>query len=309
MPEHDPVARDAGAAAVVGAGGFIGARVCAALRTTGVDVIPFTRQRPAVDGDRLAAGVARVRTIFLLAGRTNPALAERDPAAAMAELAEHERLLGLLIDEPRDPAATRRVVLASSGGTVYDDQAEPPYAETSPIGPRTEYGRLKVAAEELLRSYHGALEPVAARISNAYGPGQRVGTGQGVIAHWLAAIRAGEPLRLFGDPATVRDYVYIDDTAEAIAALHHFRGAAPSALNIGSGTPTSLGELADLVRSAAGRPRHELVVVPARDFDRHDTWLDVQHARDVLGWTATTDLSTGLRATWLAGESNRPGSR
>lgn len=300
MSEHDPSARRAGAAAVVGAGGFIGIRLCAALRGSGAEVVPFTRDRPAIACDRLAAGLEPVRTVFLVAGRVNPALAERDPAAGALELAEHERLLDLLAAAPPIDGELRRVVLASSGGTVYDIDAPPPYAETSVVGPVTEYGRVKLAVERLLWSYREAVEPVAARISNVYGPGQRLGTGQGVIAHWLAAIRAGTPLRLFGDPATTRDYVYVDDATAALAELHHLHSTPPAVLNVGSGRPTSLAELADLVRSAAGRPHHEVVVVSPRGFDRHDTWLDVRRARDVLGWSATTDLADGLRLTWLA---------
>lgn len=300
MPEHDLAARPPATAAVVGAGGFIGARVCAALRDAGVDVVPFTRDRPVFDGDGLAAGVGPAQTVFVLSGRTNPALAERDPAAGKAELAELRQLLDLLAAEPRGDATARRVVIASSGGTVYDSGAAPPFAESSAVAPVNAYGRLKLDTEELLQSYARVLEPVAARISNVYGPGQRVGTGQGVIGHWLAAIRAGAPVQLFGDPATTRDYVYVDDVADALARLHGVRAPVPPVLNIGSGTPTSLEDLADLVRAASGRPEHEIVVVPARDFDRHDTWLDVRQARAVLDWSATTSLADGLRSTWRA---------
>ena len=58
------------------------------------------------------------------------------------------------------------------------------------------------------------------RLSNVYGPGQRLGTGQGVVGYWFRALLDDDPIRLFGDPETIRDYVYVDDVAEAFRAAH-----------------------------------------------------------------------------------------
>ena len=57
-------------------------------------------------------------------------------------------------------------------------------------------------------------------MANAYGPGQRPAPGQGVLAHWMEAILAGEEVQLYGDPDATRDYVFVDDIARAAVAAH-----------------------------------------------------------------------------------------
>lgn len=286
-------------AAVVGAAGFIGGALSGALERSGTPTAAYTRHRPAVLDGRLAPAVAAAGTVFLVAGRTSPALAELDAEAGAIELAELHQLLELLSASPPPGGPRRRIVLASSGGTVYDPATSPPYSETAPVGPVTAYGRLKLATEELVRGFAGALDPVVARLSNVYGPGQRLGTGQGVVGHWLVAAKDGRPLLLYGDPGTTRDYLYIDDAVEALLALGAAPDPLPSVLNVGSGTPTSLQALAQLVRGTVGE-HLEVTVVPARGFDRQDTWLDVRCAATTLGWAPRTDLADGVRATWAA---------
>ena len=136
------------------------------------------------------------------------------------------------------------------------------------------------------------------RLSNAYGPGQRTGTGQGVVGHWFEALRSGRPVRLFGDPETIRDYVYIDDVAAAFVAVHLADGPLPSILNVGSGRPTSLRELLTLVLHAAERPDQPVEFTSDRPFDRRHTWLDISEARRSLGWRPATSLEAGLRLAW-----------
>jgi len=300
MTPTDSTATAGPEVAVVGGAGFIGSALCRSFAANAVLVESFTRHRPAVTAGRLAVELGPVGTVYLLAGRVNPALAERDPAAVTAELVDLRCLLELLSEAPaQGRIPSRRVVLAGSGGTVYDPRATPPYAEDATVAPVNAYGRLKLATEDLLRSFSGPLDPVVARLSNVYGPGQRLGTGQGVIGHWLAAARGGLPLQLFGDPATTRDYLYIDDAVDALRAVHS-APSVPPVLNVGSGSPTSLAALADLLRTAVGRPDLELTVAPARGFDRQDTWLDITLARGSIGWSPRTGLAEGLLSTWQA---------
>lgn len=284
-----------GAAAVVGARGFIGSVLLARLRAQHVSVSAFTRDVPFVypfghlDDD---PGVPR--TVFWLAGSTNPALAEQRPDLVDGD----EAALAAMLDAVSSAARPPRVVLVSSGGTVYDPAYPPPYDEASPLGPTTAYGRAKVRLEAALdRSGLPAGCWTIVRVSNAYGPGQRVGEGQGVIAHWLHAAAHGDPLVLFGDPATVRDFVYVDDVADALVRLHRVPEA-PPVVNVGSGEPTTLAELLTIVCNVAGRRAADVVTDPARTFDQSRTWLDVGRARRELGWRPATSLAAGIAATW-----------
>lgn len=297
--DHDTPAVDAvpaGAAAVVGASGFLGSALVRALRAGGVRVAEYTRSVPFLACSGVPdARLVTARTVFWLATSINPAVADAEPWRAREDrdaFASMVRTAEQLTDPPR-------IVLISSGGTVYDPAVDPPYGEDSPTRPLGAYGRSKLALERSLRA--SALpsdRALVVRIANAYGPGQPAASGQGVIAYWLRALARGESITLFGDPATTRDFVYIDDVAEALTAVHEHPRPLPPVLNVGSGAPTSLGELAELVCEVTGTPFSGVRREPARGFDVPHSWLEVRLVGAVLGWKPRTPLRTGLDAAW-----------
>lgn len=145
---------------------------------------------------------------------------------------------------------------------------------------------------------HHRGESAVLRISNVYGPGQPAAPGQGVIAHWLHALVRGEAIEVFGSFDVARDYVYVSDVCEAVAAAVARLGALPPVLNIGSSTPTTLGQLINLVQDITGVPCVREVQLGARSFDADSTWLDCTQARIALGWRPTMGLREGIAATW-----------
>jgi len=282
--------------AVVGAAGFLGRALVDGLRRAALPVSSYTRSAPFLDGDGAARpGLASARTVYWLATQINPQIAEQQPEKVAEDLAAFEQFLRTVSTLVVPPT----VVLLSSGGTVYDPDVAPPYAETAPTRPGSAYGSAKLALEEQL----AARAPgrfVTLRVSNAYGPGQPVASGQGVIAHWLRAARRGEDIRLFGAPETSRDYVYVDDVARAMRAVDAVPGPLPPVLNIGSGRPTTLQELAETVLAVVQDPAVQLVVEGRRSFDVPRTWLDISLAARVLGWSPQTPLTDGIAAAWAA---------
>lgn len=292
----DADAVPAGSAAVVGATGFLGSALVRTLRAGGVRVAEFTRRTPFLAGpgvpdDHLAAA----RTVFWLATSINPAVAEAEPWRAR----EDRDTFASLLRTMEQLASPPRIVLISSGGTVYDPDVEPPYREDSPTRPHSAYGRAKLELERCLREASPLGDrALVVRVANAYGPGQPAASGQGVIAYWMRALARGESITLYGDPTTTRDFVYVDDIAEALAAAHEHDGPLPPVLNVGSGVPTSLGELAEQVCEVTGAPFSGVRREPARGFDAPHSWLEVRLAGDVLGWKPRTPLRTGLSAAW-----------
>jgi UDP-glucose 4-epimerase len=229
-----------------------------------------------------------VDAIYWLASRSNPATAEQHPEWTEAELREFREFLDLLERLPVTP----RVILASSGGTIYGN-GEPPFSETSPLAPIGAYGTAKRAAEELL--WTSRVPGAAARISNPYGPGQRPGRGQGVVAQWFDDILKGRVPTLIGSPETARDYIYIDDVAEGLVRLGCSGVTGP--VNLGDGVPTTLRDLASTMEAVTGRGI-TFAEAPARPFDVTAVWLNISRAKEELGWTPTTALRVGLEATW-----------
>jgi UDP-glucose 4-epimerase len=283
------------AAVVIGAHGFLGRHVAAALGAAGAPVLAVGRS----DNGSLGAALCRAAVIFCLAGTVTPQTAESAPDQVTAD---HLAFTGLLASCPRD--GTRPIlVLASSGGTVYDSAVPAPYAETAPTRPTTAYGRAKLALEQEALAATGVVRPLVMRLSNVYGPGQRPRDGLGVIAHWLDAARDGRQPVLYGDQEVARDYVFAGDVASALARVwtrrEELTNACPHILNVGSGRPTSLSQVFKVVCAAVGRDL-SLTKAPARGFDRQDVWLEIAKAGKTLGWRPAVSLEEGVMRTWRA---------
>ncbi|MCL3837898.1 NAD-dependent epimerase/dehydratase family protein [Aeromicrobium duanguangcaii] len=274
--------------AVVGGRGFIGGALVRRLRADGVPVAVLGRGDLAA-GAGLVERARRSRTIYWAASSINPALARSQPERVAADLAGFDEFLDAL------GRSEARLVLLSSGGTVYG-RATPPFTESTPTAPISEYGAAKLALEQRLRERHP--NAVVARISNAYGPGQALAPGQGVIGHWLRSVVREEPIEVFGGLDTARDYLYVDDLADALGRLHHRANAAPAVVNLGSGRPTTLKEILDLIHEITGDSMVDVDHREARGFDLERVWLDVGLAEQALGWRPSTDLATGIAAMW-----------
>lgn len=287
------------ATAVFGSSGFIGSRLASALERLGVPVARFARGTPIMAGDGgLVPGLAAASTVYYLATSLSPATAERAPERLAGEREFFTELLGRLRKEGGRPT----VVLASSGGTVYDPAVPPPYGEDTAVLPTTVYGRAKRDLERELLSWDSALTPMVLRLANVYGPGQPAARGYGVLPHWLRALADGSRLRVYGSLRSRRDYVHVDDVVDAMVRVH-FAGCddrppqLPRILNIGSGRPTALVELLGLVVDVAGRAV-TAEFEPARPFDRSDSWLDPGEAQRRLDWRAGIRLEEGVREMW-----------
>lgn len=272
-------------AAVVGAAGFVGRRLTAALRHAGFPVTGYTRDHPLT-------GPHDHDIVYYLASSITPSAAESRPDLVEADHARYSRLLDALAAVPDPPA----VVLASSAGTIYHPDAPGPCRETHPLAPTCRYGDAKVALERRLSGYPGP--GTVLRLSNVYGVGQPAKPGQGVLAHWIAAAARGEPVRLIGDPGSTRDYVHVDDVAEAMVRIA-YQPRRSLVLNIACGHSTSLGDLLGEVCLAAGRSV-EVIPEPARGVDRRESSLDVTRAADTLGWRARVPLRAGVAGMWAA---------
>lgn len=280
--------------AVVGAAGFIGRALVESLRRAKEPVVSYTRAYPPMlPGDRLDPEVRDCRTVYWLASSINPLIAESDPASVRSDYDYFVRFVGIIVRA----MPKVRVVLASSGGTVYGSATQPPFDEAVAPSPSSSYGRAKLALEHALLD-SGIEDTIVARISNVYGPGQPIASGQGVVAHWLRAARRREDITLYGDPRATRDYIFIRDVAAAFQRIHEVSTKLPTVINIGSGCPVSLDELSELVIDVTGSESARRTVETGRTFDLMHSWLNVNLAKTVLSWTPTTELRSGISEAW-----------
>jgi UDP-glucose 4-epimerase len=282
-------------AEVLGADGFIGRHLTAALCATGTRVIAYTRSHQPYRPDS-------PDIVFYLASSITPALAEQHPEWVREDHRRFATLLGHLGSQANPPT----VVLTSSAGTVYDPDAPGPWDEEAPTRATNRYGAAKLELERLLLDHADTVPGVVLRLSNVYGPGQRVDKSQGVLAYWLRAAAADRPVPVIGDPQARRDYVYVHDVVDCLLRVAAWSptlaASPPQVVNVASGCSTSLADLLSIVELVVGRDL-AVELLPGRAVDRRDTSLDVRRATRWLGWHPRTSLVEGITEMW---QSLRP---
>lgn len=194
-------------------------------------------------------------------------------------------------------AGVRKVVAASSA-SVYGLATGFPTAEDHhPYANDTLYGAAKTFNEGLLRSFHAmrGLDYVALRYFNVYGPRMDIhGLYTEVLIRWMERLAAGQPPLILGDGKQTMDFVYTEDIARA-NLLAAEADITDEVINIGSGTETSLLELAQQLSHVMGSDSPP-EFGPARSVNGVTRRLaDVSRAADLIGWKAETGLAEGLR--------------
>jgi UDP-glucose 4-epimerase len=193
-------------------------------------------------------------------------------------------------------AGARKVVFASSGGTIYGepDPSELPVKESHPQQPLSPYGVAKKVVGDYLYAYRALhdLEYTALALANVYGPRQDPHGEAGVVAIFTGRLLAGEPCTIFGSGEQTRDFVYVDDVVDAFVRAAD-RGSGLLA-NIGTGREVSVNELYTTMAAAAGVPDPALRA-PARAGELDRSALDPGRAELHLGWKPWTTLEAGTQ--------------
>jgi UDP-glucose 4-epimerase len=195
-------------------------------------------------------------------------------------------------------AGVKRVVLGSSGA-VYGEQLRQPISEKTIPNPNSPYAVSKIASEHYIFTI-GALygiEAVALRIFNAYGPGQFVPASHApVIPQFLKQALGGGSLIVFGDGKQTRDFVYIDDVVDALAAAATASDVDRYIINVGSGQEVSINQLVEKVARATGREVNHLYS-QANNGGVSRLVADIGLARQKLYYSPKVDLDEGLK--WM----------
>jgi dTDP-glucose 4,6-dehydratase len=202
----------------------------------------------------------------------------------------------ILLDAIRERPVERFVLISSS--EVYGTAEGAPMDETHPLNPRSPYAATKAGADRLAYAYFVTygLPIVVLRPFNNYGPRQHP---EKVVPRFITSALAGEPLTVHGDGHASRDWLYVDDDAEAIEAAiaADVDAVAGQVINIATGVDISVSDIADLVLETIGAPASLKVNVAERpgQVDRHIGSTD--KAQRLLGWEARTPFEDGLART------------
>ncbi len=295
--------------AVTGGAGFIGSHVVEAYLQAGHEVIVVdnlstgSRANVPEGAELVVMDVTdpalselfteyRVDVVNHHAAQTVVSRSVRDPL----EDARQNVLGSLNVYEAARRAGVRRIIFASSGGTVYGELLRIPATEEHPLQPLSPYGAAKVAAEQYLLTYGRlyGLETVVLRYTNVYGPRQNPNGEAGVVAIFTERLLRGETPVVYGDGEQTRDYVYVADVAQAnVAAL---QPQAHGVYNCCSGTETSVNALLHLLEQLIGvrcRPRY----APLRPGELKRSVCSYARIWRELGWYPRTPLVEGLEQT------------
>jgi UDP-glucose 4-epimerase len=307
---------------VTGGAGFVGSAVVEALNAQGHEVyvvddlstgklsnLADVRKRGHVQfhrfdvrSDRIAELFEQVKpeVVLNLAAQASVPKSVADPIHD-AEV----NMIGLLrVLDACVKAGVRKIVHASSGGTIYGAQRKYPIPETAKGRPESPYGITKRAGEDYLRFYQSEyeLDFTSLAPANIYGPRQDPHGEACVVAIFAAKLVRGEQPTIYGTGDQTRDFVYVVDAADAFAKACD--AASGETVNVGTGIETSINDLYTRMADAAGF-RGEALRGDARPGDLKRNALDPRKAEEVLGWKPWTSLAEGLRSTvgWFKRQS------
>lgn len=298
---------------VIGGSGFIGRLVVQRLLACGREVrVIGRRPQPPDDLDMRAAylsgdygdtmflkmALSGVDEIIDLAYSTVPKSSFEDPIHDITtNLPQAVNLFQVLAEKKN----IRKLVVVSSGGTVYGPALQVPISENHQTNPISPYGITKLAVEKYALMYHRLFNvpSTIVRPSNAYGEGQLPYRGQGFIATAIAAILKGEAVTVFGGDQIVRDYVHVMDVADGIIAALEL-GRPGLCYNVGSGIGLTTNEVLSFITVLAQQLGKAVVVEPRplRAFDVPINVLDCSRIQAETGWRARIGFADGLERVW-----------
>lgn len=295
---------------VTGGAGFVGATLVRRLVTSGYQVRVLDNlstgdaahltgvDAELVKGDirdaaALDAALEGLRSIVHLAAAGSVIGSVADPAANF-----DVNVLGTfrVLDAARR-AGIERVVQASTGGALIGD-ATPPVDERSLPKPISPYGASKLAGEGYAHAFAKTygIRTVAIRFGNVYGPWSARKTG--VLNVFFRSIHEGTPMVIYGDGTASRDYVHVDDIANALQLALEKDVPGGTVLHAASGVETTVTQMADLCRMAAGVPDHPIEYRPKRAGEVGRNFASFNLANKTLGYSPTVSREVGIPRTW-----------
>lgn len=198
-----------------------------------------------------------------------------------------------------------RLILVSSGGTVYGESITLPITEDHPTNPISPYGVTKLTLEKYAFLYaktHG-LKVICLRPANAYGERQRPFMGQGFIATAIASAIQGRPVTIFGENGGVRDYIHVADLARGIVSALEL-GEEGQIYNLGTGFGVSTKDVLFKINHLLKKHNFSLKEIKreARPFDVETNILSSVKLNKKTNWVAYVNIDEGLERTfkWLS---------
>jgi UDP-glucuronate 4-epimerase len=301
---------------VTGCAGFIGSHVCALLLNKGFKVIGVDNFDPFYDRVIKESNLAKFKThpafvfyeidittgldavseknikaVIHLAAKAGVRPSIEDPAGYL-----EVNIVGTQkVHEFMQARAINKLIFASSS-SVYGNNKKLPFNEDDNVdNPISPYAFTKKAGELMNYTFHHLykIDIINLRFFTVYGPGQRPDL---AIHQFVKKIINDQPLVLFGNGQTARDYTYIDDTVSGIYnaleyCLHH--AGVYTTVNLGNSSPVKLHELVDIIYAAMGKEKN-IVHEAMQPGDVDITFADISKAESLFNYKPATELAEGI---------------
>jgi len=309
---------------VIGGAGYIGSHAARTLRRRGHEVVIYDNlstghaflasgfelvRGDIADATTLSAALRRVDSVMHFAAHANVGESVENPRKYFRNNVEG----GLVLLNACLDCGVRRIIFSSTCA-VYGVPNKVPIPEQTPRQPVNSYGVSKLFFEQALEAYDRAygLRFASLRYFNAAGADESGDIGELhdpeshlIPSALLAAIGARPELELYGtdyptpDGTCVRDYVHVNDLADAhVSALEHLSGGGNSlALNLGTGHGYSVQEVLNKIEQVTGR-RVPTRIAPRRPGDPPALVADPALAEQLLRWKATRSLDDIVTTAW-----------
>jgi UDP-glucose 4-epimerase len=242
--------------------------------------------------------VQRMEYIFHFAGQVNHIMSLSDP---FPDIEMNIKGTAVLLEACK--RFNREAVITRAGTRgQYGPSTKLPVNEDAPTNPRGIYEISHLTAERIMQAYqqHFGIRSVLLRLTNIYGPRGQMKTDTFGVANWfIRQAIDGQTIKVFGDGKLKRDFLYVDDSVEAILQC----GSAPSMhgeiVNVGKDTPETFLELAETIIRVAKRGRWEFAAFTPerRAQEPGDFYSDITKIRSAVGWSPRTSLDDGVAKT------------
>lgn len=295
---------------VTGGAGFVGANLVPLLEAAGARVTVLdslvTGRATYLDGTNARLITGDIRDSATL-----------DRAVAGADAVVHLAAAGSVVDSVASPkdnfeanvvgtfevldAARRhgieRLVFSSTGGALIGD-AIPPVSERSLPKPISPYGASKLAAEAYCHAFAKSfgMRTIALRFANVYGPFS--GHKKGAMTAFFKALFEEQPIVIFGDGTASRDFMHVSDICRALQLALVADLAPGTVMHVATGVESTVLQLADACRRAAGKPDHPIEFRDRRPGEVERNFASYELAAELMGFAPSVTLEEGVADAW-----------
>lgn len=236
--------------------------------------------------------------IFHLAGQNDHTLSLTNP---FPDIDINIKGSAVLLEACRKYNPDVRLVYTGTRGE-YGASVSLPVDEETPLSPKGIYELSSLTAQKLFQIYHdnNAIRSVTLRLTNIYGHRAQMHHHRFGVANWFIRLAIDNAtIKVFGDGKIIRDFVYVDDTVDAILMAAICEKAYGQVFNVGNDTPSSFLELAKCITHCAGSGRWELAPFSQERLKQEpgDFYSDITKIRSVVKWQPETSLRDGLART------------